>query len=309
MRPVSISMRGSVLLLGFLLAACGGGGNHRIATDNTGYKVGKPYKVAGKWYTPREDPTYDETGISSWYGPQFNGKRTANGEIFDMNELSAAHPTLPMPSFVRVTNLENGRSVILRVNDRGPFARGRLIDVSRRAAQILGYEKSGTARVRVQAYPMEQSPLPQTQVASAAPVPAPAPAAPPVSTAPLPSVEASDLAPPQVPAGAVPVADTELSDGDTRWFVDKALREASVPLSLFVQAGAFSRQDSAEKLRSSLARIGNAAVSSVEVDGRRLYRVRIGPVATAEAADSVLNQVVALGYPTARVVVECDKNC
>jgi len=113
-------------------------------------KVGKPYRVAGRWYVPREDWNYDETGIASWYGRKFHGRRTANGEIFDMNKLTAAHRTLPLPSYVRVTNLENGRAINVRVNDRGPFVKGRIIDLSRRAAQLLGFAAKGTARVRVQ---------------------------------------------------------------------------------------------------------------------------------------------------------------
>jgi rare lipoprotein A len=115
------------------------------------YKVGDPYEVAGVWYYPRVDPDYDETGVGSWYGLPFHGRDTANGETYDMNELTAAHKTLPMPTMVRVTNLENGRSLVLRVNDRGPFVNGRIIDVSRRAAQLLGFEIKGTAKVRVQA--------------------------------------------------------------------------------------------------------------------------------------------------------------
>jgi len=114
------------------------------------YKIGQPYAVGGVWYYPAEDFAYNETGVASWYGAQFHGRATANGETYDMNALTAAHKTLPMPTLVRVINLENGRAVVLRVNDRGPFAQGRIIDVSRRAAQLLGFEKQGTARVRVQ---------------------------------------------------------------------------------------------------------------------------------------------------------------
>lgn len=113
------------------------------------YQVGKPYKVAGRWYKPRHDETYDNTGLASWYGPNFHGRQTANGEIFDQNALTAAHPTLPLPSYVRVTNLENNRSIMVRVNDRGPFAYGREIDLSRRSAEMLGFINKGTARVRV----------------------------------------------------------------------------------------------------------------------------------------------------------------
>jgi rare lipoprotein A len=118
--------------------------------SNGTYKVGKPYKVGDDWYYPSEDFSKTETGIASWYGPTFHGKRTANGEIYDQHELTAAHRTLQMPSLVRVTNLENGRSIVVRINDRGPFKRGRVIDVSKRAAELLGFINQGTARVRLE---------------------------------------------------------------------------------------------------------------------------------------------------------------
>jgi rare lipoprotein A len=113
------------------------------------YKVGDPYQIDGQWHTPREDPGYDRAGIASYYAHDFHGRRTANGEIFDMSALSAAHPTLPLPSLVYVTNMENGRTLLLRVNDRGPYVNNRVIDVSRAAARYLGFETRGTARVRV----------------------------------------------------------------------------------------------------------------------------------------------------------------
>ena len=114
------------------------------------YKVGKPYVIQGVTYVPSEDPTYDKTGIASWYGTDFHGKPTANGEIYDMNLLSAAHPTLPLPSYLYVTNLGNGRTVLVRLNDRGPYKHGRIIDMSRAAARALGFEGNGVASVRVQ---------------------------------------------------------------------------------------------------------------------------------------------------------------
>lgn len=124
------------------------------------YKVGSPYMINGVTYHPREDLAYRRTGIASYYGGErrgvdFHGRQTANGETYDMYGLTAAHPTLPMPSVISVTNLENGRSLVLRVNDRGPFADGRLIDVSRKAARELGFEEKGTARVRVEVLPEE----------------------------------------------------------------------------------------------------------------------------------------------------------
>ena len=120
------------------------------AAEDDGYKLGTPYEIEHVWYFPSYDSNYNRTGIASWYGHPFHGRPTANGERYDMNEVTAAHPTLPLPSRVRVTNLENGRQVVMRVNDRGPFIDGRLIDVSRRAAQLLGFYRKGLAEVRVE---------------------------------------------------------------------------------------------------------------------------------------------------------------
>jgi rare lipoprotein A len=114
------------------------------------YRVGKPYQVAGRTYVPEENTSYEAEGIASWYGDVFHGRLTANGEVFDMNSISAAHPTLPIPSYVRVTNLRNGKSLIVRINDRGPFHENRVIDVSVRAARLLGFHQYGIARVRVE---------------------------------------------------------------------------------------------------------------------------------------------------------------
>lgn len=113
------------------------------------YLIGKPITMNGRTYVPREQPHYDETGLASWYGAQFHGRLTANGEIFDKDRLTAGHATLPLPSYVEVTNLENGRSLILRANDRGPFIAGRIIDVSERAAHLLGFHSRGLVRARV----------------------------------------------------------------------------------------------------------------------------------------------------------------
>jgi len=112
--------------------------------------VGKPYQVRGQWYYPQEVANYSKTGKASWYGDAFHGRLTANGEIYDMTHLTAAHPTLPLPSYARVTNLDNGHSVIVRVNDRGPFSPGRIIDLSRRAAELLEYTRRGVANVQVE---------------------------------------------------------------------------------------------------------------------------------------------------------------
>ena len=120
-----------------------------VAKGGGDYKVGRPYKMAGRWYVPREVTSYDRTGIASWYGSAFHGRRTANGEIYDMSALTAGHPTLPIPSYAYVTNLQNGRTIMVRINDRGPYVNDRLIDLSWRSAKELGFAARGLARVRV----------------------------------------------------------------------------------------------------------------------------------------------------------------
>lgn len=144
-----------LLAFGLILTGCASSGPQSAGNRHGKFQVGRPnytvapYEVNGTWYYPKVDYGYDETGSASWYGPGFDGHATADGEIYDMNQLTAAHKTLPLPSVVEVSNLQNGRALRLRVNDRGPFVGDRLIDVSRRAAQLLGFAGSGTAPVRV----------------------------------------------------------------------------------------------------------------------------------------------------------------
>jgi rare lipoprotein A len=142
------------------------------------YRVGKPYTVGGRVYIPEEDINYHEEGLASWYGDDFHGRLTANGEVFDMASLSAAHPTLPMPCYARVTNLSNGKSLIVRVNDRGPYHGNRLMDVSSRAAELLEFKGNGVARVRVEYVgraPLEGSDDRQLMATLRTGVPAPSP--------------------------------------------------------------------------------------------------------------------------------------
>ncbi|HBH26015.1 MAG TPA: septal ring lytic transglycosylase RlpA family lipoprotein [Rhodospirillaceae bacterium] len=170
MRTAALTICAALALcgtLGLTLTSCGGGAQDHTPPPS-GVKVGKPYSIKGKTYHPEYRVTYREEGEASWYGPGFHGKPTANGERFNARALTAAHPTLQLPCTVRVTNLENGRVVALRVNDRGPFAKGRLIDVSEAAAQVLGFKTAGTARVRVELLE------PVSGRASAPPAPRPA---------------------------------------------------------------------------------------------------------------------------------------
>jgi len=142
------------------------------------YRVGKPYIVAGRTYVPEEDVNYRAEGMASWYGDDFHGRQTANGEVFDMASLTAAHPTLPMPSYARVTNLSNGKSLVVRVNDRGPYHGNRLIDVSNKAAELLEFKGNGVARVRVEYVgraPLEGSDDRQLMATLRTGIPAPSP--------------------------------------------------------------------------------------------------------------------------------------
>ncbi|RLQ89446.1 septal ring lytic transglycosylase RlpA family protein [Notoacmeibacter ruber] len=122
----------------------------RLRRGGGAYKIGKPYKIKGKLYVPRDEPGYEEVGRASWYGPGFDGRMTANGEVFDQNALTAAHTTLPLPSYARVTNLKNGRSVVVRVNDRGPYANNRLADLSKKAAVMLGFHRAGHTDIKLE---------------------------------------------------------------------------------------------------------------------------------------------------------------
>ncbi len=288
------------------------------ATDNSAaaggrYKIGNPYTVDGVVYQPREDFFYDETGIASWYGPGFHGNRTADGDRYDMNALTGAHPTLQMPCKVQVTNLENGRSIAVVVNDRGPYKRGRIIDLSRRAAQLLGFAGQGTARVRVQALPEESW---RMAVAAGRKGPMPVMIArlmkeeAPVEVAALPADAAGPPAPaPQAaPAVAVPAAVATVRPAVTpavAEIADPAVSVAPVhPTAIYVQAGAFSQYANADRLRARLASVGKAAITPVRVGTHRLWRVRVGPLPSVQDADQTLGRVVGLGYREARLVVD-----
>jgi len=242
----------------------------------SGQKIGRPYQVAGRTYVPARQDDYDRTGVASWYGPKFHGRRTANGEHFDMNALSAAHTTLPLPSLVRVTNLGNGRSIIVRVNDRGPFVNNRLIDLSRAAAQELGYLRQGTARVRVQYVgPAVTNPA-HAQVRRTASNGHDARIWPSSAQAPTPPHQG--------------------------WRDDFANKNARG--SWFVQAGAFSERKRARRIASDLRRVGKASVQKARVNRRTIHRVLVGPYRNRQQAENQRRAVAAAGYPDARVTMQ-----
>ncbi len=256
------------------------------------YKVGKPYQINGTWYQPEEDFDYEEVGMASWYGRQFHGKMTANGETYDMDAMTAAHRTLPLPSVVRVTNLDNNRTVKLRVNDRGPFAKGRIIDVSRRAAQVLDFQNKGVTRVKVEIVADESMALANRQGSggnisnSSTQVgltPNPAVAA--LNRNQLTSVKVAPR------ARAVVVAPV-------------AAPSAARRTRTYIQAGSFADPSNAHRVRSRLSGLGPVEVRELQVEGRGFYRVRLGPLASNDRADEVLADVIRAGYPSSRIVSE-----
>lgn len=302
---VAPSLRAAlVLALLFAIAACA---PERRASVGGNYKVGNPYQINGVWYYPKEDPFYDETGIASWYGSDFHGKATANGERYDMATMTAAHRTLPMPSMVRVTNLENGRSIRVRINDRGPYARGRIIDMSRRAAELLGFQNKGTARVRVQYEGRGDvgGRPPTEEVVAAKPTD--------LKAAPLSGVTSSELAPPSGATAAAarpttalptPSASTMSPVADDEPVGTVTMRPVPAATQLWVQVGAFQSRANADRLAERLTKIGYAQVSTTTVNGRPLHRVRFGPIATVEQADAMLDKVIGAGQNGAQIVVD-----
>ena len=305
----SVLRRFFPLALCLVLAACassGGGGSSTSAKTGAYYKVGKPYEIDGQTYEPHEDYSYDETGIASWYGQDFHDHMTANGEIFNKNELTAAHKTLPLPTLARVTNLDNGRSIVVRINDRGPFSGSRIIDMSQRAAQLLGFEQQGTAKVRVQVLADESKAIADamrhygtpTEVAAATPV-APAPiqtvSAQPISSAP---VETETLA----PIRTTPETHRELLETKPVPIVEQL--PVTGHTRLFVQAGAFKVPENATRLQQSLSRYGTTTISQIVINGTKFYRVRLGPVADVPQADALLEAVRRAGIKEARTIVD-----
>ena len=226
--------------------------------------AGPPYQVAGRWYVPAHEPNYNEVGIASWYGPTFHGKASASGETFNENDLTAAHPTLPIPSLVRVSNLENGKSVVVRLNDRGPFVDDRIIDLSKAAGAALDMHGKGTAKVRVE---------------YVGPAPAPGGGAPaPVAAQPQRLDVAMRSLPPIV---AKPVAAKPVS-------------------GFYLQAGSFSDLGNAHALRGRLAGAGPVAIETALVNGAAFYRVMLGPWTSREDAEAALWN---LDGPAAKAIV------
>lgn len=280
------------------LAACAGGAGSRleapVVTDPAPIVSGtmRPYQIRGRWYRPQEQPSYDETGLASWYGDAFHGRPTATGERFDMNGLTAAHKTLPLPGLVEVTNVANGRRIVARLNDRGPFVDGRIIDLSRGSAEALGLLSAGVGEVRVRylgAAPrlgggtvthharLEtpradglRGPRPYLEVAGTTPSVSMAPSEPP----PLRPALAS-------PTITAPTPATHTPD----------------PSGVWVQAGAWA---DAGQARRAAGHLGGSATVAPAADGR--WRVLVGPWKDQGAGERSRRAVVSRGYPDALLI-------
>ncbi len=291
----------AVLLL--ILAACASHAPHTgggTATGEATYKVGEPYQIEGNWYYPREDYSYDETGVASWYGAAFHGGTTANGEIFNKNELTAAHKTLPLPTLARVTNLDNGRSIVVRINDRGPFSGARIIDLSQRAAQLLGFEQQGTAKVRVQVLADESKAIADAtrHYGSAKPTQVASAEAPPPATASITPVTTQTLE----PIHTTPAVHQQLLE--TKPVQEVVQVPVTGPHQLYVQAGAFTKLENATRMQQTLGGLGHSTISEAIVNGVKFYRVRVGPVPDVAQADSLLTKVKGAGVANPRTVVD-----
>jgi len=237
----------------------------------------KPYQINGVWYYPKEDPDYDARGVGSWYGEQFHNRRTANGELFDMDLPTAAHKTLPLPSLVEVTNLDNGRKMIVRVNDRGPFIDDRIIDLSRAAAEELGYRRQGVARVRVRYVgPASRAVFQPRQIAK--------------------------LEPPSTASSAVPEAGSGVGPGNGAASPPPEAAPASSRAEFRIQAGAFANRDNAVRVAAALQSTAGAVIEPMERSGGLLYRVIVAAGPDEGDAWTLRERIAALGFPGATVL-------
>ena len=262
------------------------------------YHIGEPYQVAGRWFKPREQPNYDKTGPASWYGEAFNRRMTSNGEWFDMTRLTAAHPTLPLPSYAKVTNVSNGNSIVVRINDRGPFVGPRIIDLSKQSASALGFKRQGTATVRVQYIgpaPLDddgsnliamnrelENGTPLRQMIAAA--------------------SGKRRAEPVQVAEADPVDQGAYEAEMEQQPI--AQMEPTLPsaVNYFVQAGTFADPDNAERLRQEFVNIGPVQVAELMGNDGPVYRMRVGPFDNLNDAQVALNQVHGYGLPDAHLL-------
>jgi rare lipoprotein A len=264
-------------------------GKGQIPRGGGRFLVGNPYQVAGRWFTPKPQPGYDRKGSASWYGEAFHRRKTSNGEYFDMAMLTAAHPTLPLPSYARVTNLENGKVIVVRINDRGPFVGTRIIDLSKRSAEALGYKSMGKANVRVQW--IGNAPL-NDQGAHLAMMNRKA-----ASGAGMGTLIAAADGPARGGNDDVQVAQAEPEPDVQQVAYDapKPQKPARAEAQI-IQVGSFADLDTAEQARAALSAIGPVQVYEWQTADGPLYKVQLGPFLSVIGAEDALDDVRGQGY-------------
>jgi rare lipoprotein A len=242
----------------------------------------KPYEINSQWYYPIDHYEYDEEGVASWYGPGFHGRATATGAIFDENKPTAAHNTLPLPCMVRVTNLGNGRQVLLEVNDRGPFAKDRLIDVSRRGAQLLGFMAQGTARVRVECLPEESRQLNEHYRKY-----------PPSKKKPKPVTAAKK--------GKAAAPKLHL---DPSFHFDRKAEAALKREEILIQLAMCDKTADAKKIAKKFKTLGTLKVTRAKIHGKYQYRVLVGPISSLKHAEALVKKIAQQGLRGAKIIIK-----
>ncbi len=271
-------------LLAVSLAGCAGDGPKRgfREVSDTPVRIGAPYRAGGRMWVPSDDRAYDAVGIASWYGQAHAGRPTANGERFSPDRISAAHPTLPLPSYVEITAIDTGRTILARVNDRGPFAAGRIIDLSAGAAKLLGIREQGVARVRVRRMEPPEADRAALRAGHAA---RPRPDASRATLAMLSGrLREGGMAAPRSSARVLPAARPTVSS----------------PATFYILALETPDADRADGLAAMLTSLGRATI----VPTGAIWRVRLGPYADALSARRALESVGRSGYQGARIVRE-----
>ena len=254
------------------------------------YKIGKKYNVGGKYYYPKKDLNYNKTGIASWYGPKFHGKLTANGEIYNQYALTAAHKTLPLPSAVKVTNLKNNKSIVLRINDRGPFVNDRIIDLSSKAADILDLKREGTGLVRVQI--LKEKSLYLEKLAKQGSFP-----------------EINDLKETELPNVTIPnkVA-VKIKDTKNKKIITKKinynLKNLNKEYKIYIKLASFSSKKNAELMKKKVSYIDKVKIYKIYKSNKTLYQVKAGPFLSVEKVDQLHSLLLQKGMQGAKIIIE-----
>ena len=254
------------------------------------YKIGKKYKIGGRYYYPKKNLSYNKTGIASWYGPKFHGKLTANGEIYNQYALTAAHKTLPLPSAVKVTNLKNNKSIVLRINDRGPFVNDRIIDLSSKAADILEIKREGTGLVRVQI--LKEKSLLLEKFAKQGSFP-----------------EIADLKETELPNIKIPSkVKVEIKDTKYQKIVTKKinynLKNLNKEYKIYIKLASFSSNKNAEIMKKKVSYIDKVKIYKIFKMNKILYQVKAGPFLNVEKVDELYSLLSQQGMQGAKIIVE-----